>query len=72
MPGFELIGKKEKQAVERVFREGGVLFAHGFESIRKRFHVREFEKSCGQWVSTPDSRIAISDDFGPKAPLRPP
>ena len=48
MPGFELIGKKEKQAVERVFREGGVLFAHGFEKIRKRFHVREFEKMCSK------------------------
>jgi 8-amino-3,8-dideoxy-alpha-D-manno-octulosonate transaminase len=48
MPGFELIGKKEKQAVERVFREGGVLFAHGFDKIRKRFHVREFEKMCSK------------------------
>ena len=27
MPGFELIGKKEKKAVEKVFQEGGVLFA---------------------------------------------
>ena len=48
MPGFELIGNEEKKAVEKVFNEGGVLFAHGFESIRKKFHVREFEKMCSK------------------------
>ena len=29
MPGFELIDKKEKKAVNKIFEEGGVLFAHG-------------------------------------------
>ena len=45
MPGFELIDNKEITAVNSIFKNGGVLFAHGFEKIRKNFHVREFEKS---------------------------
>ena len=44
MPGFEIIDKKEKKAVNKIFEEGGILFAHGFDKIRKKFHVREFEK----------------------------
>ena len=43
MPGFELIDKEELKAVNSIFKDGGVLFAHGFEKIRKNFHVREFE-----------------------------
>jgi len=43
MPGFELIGKEEQKAVSQIFEEGGILFAHGFDAIRKNFHVREFE-----------------------------
>ena len=44
MPGFELINNEEQKAVNSIFKNGGVLFAHGFEKIRKHFHVREFEK----------------------------
>ena len=44
MPGYELINKKEKNALTKLFDDGAVLFAHGFESKRKNFHVREFEK----------------------------
>ena len=43
MPGFELIDTKEKKALNKIFNEGGVLFAHGFEKFRKKYHVREFE-----------------------------
>ena len=43
MPGYEVIGKEEKKAVSRLFEEGKVFFAHGFDKIRKHFHVREFE-----------------------------
>ncbi len=43
MPGYELIDKKEFLAVKKIFDNGGILFAHGFEKIRKNFHVREFE-----------------------------
>ena len=44
MPGFELINKKEKNAVNTLFAEGGILFAHGFDNLRKKYHIREFEK----------------------------
>ncbi len=45
MPGFELIDQKEQLAVERLFKkEGGILFAHGFDKLRKFYHVRGFEK----------------------------
>ena len=44
MPGFELIDDAELKAVNSIFKNGGVLFAHGFEKMRKNFHVREFEK----------------------------
>ena len=47
MPGFEIIGKEEADAAAAVFNEGGILFAHGFDALRKKFHVREFEaESC--------------------------
>ena len=51
MPGFELIDKKEKDAVNKVFKEGGILFAHGFDKVRKKFHVREFETKCAKYFS---------------------
>lgn len=45
MPGFELIDQKEQLAVQKLFKkEGGILFAHGFDKLRKFYHVREFER----------------------------
>ena len=45
MAGWELLGKEEKKAINRIFdKEGKVFLAHGFNKLRKRFHVREFEK----------------------------
>ena len=44
MPGYELIGKEEKNQVDEVFKNGGVLFRHGFDALRNNtFKVREFE-----------------------------
>ena len=45
MPGFEIIDNKEKKAVNRLFDESAILMAHGFENIRKNFHVRSFENN---------------------------
>ena len=43
MPGFELVGKEERKAVNKLFDDGGILFAHGFDNMRSgRYHVREF------------------------------
>ena len=46
MPGFELVGKEERDSVNEIFEtSNGVLFAHGFDGLRNgRFRVREFEK----------------------------
>ena len=36
MPGYELIGEEERNLVSSIFEDnGGVLFAHGFDSLRK-------------------------------------
>ena len=50
MPGFELVGEEERKAVNELFDDGGVLFAHGFDNIRNnRYHVREFEEEFAKY-----------------------
>ena len=39
-------------AKNSLFEEGGVLFAHGFDGIRKKFHVREFESELSSYFSS--------------------
>jgi len=51
MPGFELIGKEEQKAVSQIFDDGGILFAHGFDTMRKNFHVREFENLTANYFN---------------------
>jgi 8-amino-3,8-dideoxy-alpha-D-manno-octulosonate transaminase len=51
VPGFELIGEEERQAVNELFDDGGVLFAHGFDNMRNnRYHVREFERKFADYL----------------------
>jgi len=51
MPGFELVGKEERDAVNKLFDDGGILFAHGFDNLRsKRYHVREFEQQFADYL----------------------
>ena len=59
MPGFELINNEELKAINSIFKNGGVLFAHGFEKIRKNFHVREFEKKTSNYFKSKHS-LAVS------------
>lgn len=46
MPGFELFGEEERQAINEIFDHGGgVVFAHGFDAMRNgSYKVREFER----------------------------
>ena len=64
MPGFEWIDEEEKNAVTSIFDEGGVLFAHGFDKIRKKYHVREFEKS---FCESFDAKYALAVTSGTAA-----
>ncbi len=57
MPGFELIGKEEQDAVIEVFNKGGVLYRYGFDEKRQHiYRVDDFEK-------------AFADKFGVKYTL---
>jgi len=51
MPGFELIGKEEKEAVDEVFDKGGVLYRYGLDEKRQHiYRVDEFEKEIAKKV----------------------
>ena len=60
MPGFELINKKESKAVNSLFEnENGILFSHGFNKLRKKFHVRDLEKKICKKINCKYS-LAVS------------
>lgn len=70
MPGFELIDSSERDAVSSIFDEGGVLFAHGFDSLRKKYHVREFERACCDYFDTAYSHALSSGTAALKCALK--
>jgi len=47
MPGYEVFGPEEQRAINELFElNGGILFAHGFDGLRKGiYRVREFERA---------------------------
>lgn len=52
MPGFELIGEEEREAVMEVFEKGGVLYRYGLNAKRQNiFRVDEFEKEIAKKVN---------------------
>lgn len=59
MPGFEVIGKEEQEAVNQIFEDGGILFAHGFDAMRKNFHIREFEVMAREYFGC-NHALAVS------------
>ncbi len=53
MPGYELIGEEEKQAVIDVFEKGGVLYRYGLNEKRQSiFRVDEFEQNIAERVGS--------------------
>ena len=62
MPGFEVFGEEEKQAINELFeKNGGILFAHGFDSIRNGiYRVREFETAFAKRMGTQYSQAVSS------------
>ena len=46
MPGFELVGSEERQAINEIFDDGGILFRHGWDPLRNnRYRVLEFQEA---------------------------
>ena len=61
MPGYELIGIQEKKEVNKVFKNGGVLFRLGFEKLRNnKFKVVEFEKKFANYMNSKHSLAVTS------------
>lgn len=59
MPGFEWINKEELKAVNKVFKEGGTLIAHGFDKLRKKYYVRDFENYSNKYFKSKNC-LAVS------------
>ena len=61
MPGYELIGQEERDAILEWFdSSNGVMFAHGFDKLRNGvFKVREFEQVVAGTVGTKHA-LAVS------------
>ena len=62
MPGYELFDHEERKAINDLFdANGGVLFAHGFDGIRKGvFKVREFEKTASEMFEVKHAQAVSS------------
>lgn len=51
MPGYELLGEEEKQAVMDIFNKGGVLYRYALNDRRQNiFRVDDFEKEVAKKV----------------------
>ncbi len=71
MPGFEIINKKERKAVTDLFdNDGGILFAHGYEKLRKKFHVREFENKISRKFNVKKTLVVSSGTAAIKIALK--
>ena len=70
MPGFEIINDLEKKAIVRLFDEGGILMAHGFDNIRKHFYVREFEDNFKKKIKTSKALAVTSGTAAIKIALK--
>ena len=54
MPGYELIGIEEQNEINEVFKNGGVLFRHGFDELRNNcYKVKEFEEAFAKKMNVP-------------------
>lgn len=72
MPGYEVFGKEEQQAINELFElNGGILFAHGFDAIRKGIYkVREFESAFARRMGVPYAQAVSSGTTAVKVALQ--
>jgi 8-amino-3,8-dideoxy-alpha-D-manno-octulosonate transaminase len=55
-----VIGEEERAAVNELFDDGGILFRHGFDAMRKgRYRVLEFERAFADWLGV-EHALAVS------------
>jgi len=71
MPGYELIGREERQAVLDIFdKYGGVLFKHGFDNLRSgSFKVQEFQNAFAKKFGVKYSQAVTSGSAALKVAL---
>ena len=62
MPGYEVFGEEERKAINELFDlNGGILFAHGFDSLRNGvYRVREFESAVSSKFNVPFAQAVSS------------
>jgi len=72
MPGFELVGKEEQDAINEIFEQSnGVVFAHGFDALRNHiFRVRDLEKEVANKVGTRYAQAVSSGSAALKVALK--
>ena len=70
MPGFEWIDKKELKIVKKIFHEGGTLLAHGFDKIRKKYYVRDFERISNKYFKSKNCLAVSSGTAAIKVALK--
>ncbi len=72
MPGFELVGKEEQDAVNEIFeKSNGVVFAHGFDALRNNiFRVRDLEKEVACKVGSNYAQAVSSGSTALKVALK--
>ena len=73
MPGYELFGEEERKAINDLFDiNGGVLFAHGFDAMRKGvYRVREFEQAMAQKVGAGYAQAVSSGTAALRVAIKP-
>lgn len=72
MPGYELIGDEERDAILQWFDESnGVMFAHGFDALRNGvYKVREFERATAEKFGSPYAQAVSSGSSAVLVALR--
>jgi 8-amino-3,8-dideoxy-alpha-D-manno-octulosonate transaminase len=72
MPGFEVIGAEERQALIDLFdKQNGILFRHGFDVLRKgSFKVLEFERRFAEYFGAKHALAVTSGTAAVKVGLK--
>ncbi|HUC60467.1 MAG TPA: DegT/DnrJ/EryC1/StrS family aminotransferase [Alphaproteobacteria bacterium] len=72
MAGYEVFGEEERRAINEIFDlNGGILFAHGFDALRKGvYRVREFERAFATRLGAKHAQAVSSGTAAIKVALQ--